>query len=256
MKKKYHILKTSDNFYLYKTDIKRWIAAMRDDTEWMEQMSKRSGGKVSAADIAEKLDQIERGFDSIEHRISNMDREHSGYIRATVTRLNYLLNQDDNTKGLVIQLLNHLSEGEQQEDRIREVGERMNLSQMTILSEKSLYKRRRPKADFTVNLEAEEEAEELSREEILNLNKLKNRYSKKEIESFIEEKMEDGRMEVTDDMVRSGEDFEKLILAYDYSTRRKSLYRVEEADGEPEMIESGGYRYPKLTFVRRSAKLV
>ena len=253
VKKKYHILKTSDNFYLYKTDIKRWIAAMREDTEWMEQMSRRSGGKVSAADIAEKLDQIERGFDSIEHRISNMDREHSRYIRATVTRLNYLLNQDDNMKGLVIQLLNHLSEGEEQEERIREVGEHMNLSQMTILSEKSLYKRRRPKTDFTGNLEAEEEAEELSREEILNLNKLKNRYSKKEIESFIEENMEEGRMEVTDTSVRSGEDFEKLILAYDYSTRRKSLYRVEEADGEPEMIESGGYRYPKLTFIRRKS---
>ena len=43
---------------------------------------------------------------------------------------------------------------------------------------------------------------------------------------------------------------EKLILAYDYSTRRKSLYRVEEADGEPEMIESGGYRYPKLDIYK------
>ena len=191
-------------------------------------MSRRSGGKVSAADIAEKLDQIERGFDSIEHRISNMDREHSRYIRATVTRLNYLLNQDDNMKGLVIQLLNHLSEGEEQEERIREVGEHMNLSQMTILSEKSLYKRRRPKTDFTGNLEAEEEAEELSREEILNLNKLKNRYSKKEIESFIEENMEEGRMEVTDTSVRSGEDFEKLILAYDYSTCL--LYTSDAAD--------------------------
>ena len=65
--------------------------------------------------------------------------------------------------------------------------------------------------------------------------------------------MEEGRMEVTDGSVRSGEDFEKLILAYDYPTRRKSLYRVEEADGEPEMIESGGYRYPKLTFIRRKS---
>lgn len=251
VRKKYHILKTSDNFYLYKIDIKRWISAMRDDTEWMEQMSKRSGGRVTAADIAEKLDRIERGFDSIEHRISNMDREHSRYVRATVTRLNYLLNQDDNMKGLVIQLLNHLSADEEdQEERIRLTGERINLSQMTILSEKSLYKRRRPRLDFTGNLEAEEETEELSREEILNLNKLKNRFSKKEIESFIEERMRDGRMEVTEDTVRSGEDFEKLILAYDYSTRRKSAYRVEE-EGEPQMIESGGYRYPKLTFTTR-----
>lgn len=31
------------------------------------------------------VDQIERGFDDIEHRIANMDREHSKYIRATVS---------------------------------------------------------------------------------------------------------------------------------------------------------------------------
>ena len=58
-----------------------------DDTEWIEQMSRRSGGRYLPPISREKLDQIERGFDSIEHRIANMDREHSRYIRATVTRL-------------------------------------------------------------------------------------------------------------------------------------------------------------------------
>ena len=62
--------------------------------------------------------------------------------------------------------------------------------------------------------------------------------------------MEEGRMEVTDGSVRSGEDFEKLILAYDYSTRRKSPYKVEEEDSE--MVHSGGYIYPRLVFVRRA----
>ena len=75
MKKKYHILKTSDNFFTSIRPISRdGSRPCGEDTEWMEQMSRRSGGKVSTADIAEKLDQIERGFDSIEHRISNMDR--------------------------------------------------------------------------------------------------------------------------------------------------------------------------------------
>ena len=36
VEKKYHILKTSDNFYLYKTDIKRWIARMRQDEDWIQ----------------------------------------------------------------------------------------------------------------------------------------------------------------------------------------------------------------------------
>ncbi|WP_333650415.1 Wadjet anti-phage system protein JetA family protein [Lacrimispora sp.] len=249
VKKKYHILKTSDNFYLYKNDIKRWISSMREDGEWMEQMSRRSGLKVTVGDIGEKLDQIERGFDYIEHRIANMDKEHSRYIRATVTRLNYLLNQEDNMKGLVIRLLNHLSDTENQEEAIKETGNCMNLSQISLLSENSLYKRRKPRAGFKENLMAEEEAPELTMEEVLNLNRLKSRYSRKEIEDFIEARLEHGCMEVKEDTVRSPEEFEKLILAYDYSTRRKSLYQVE--DQEPEQIDNGRYRYPKLVFTRR-----
>lgn len=249
VKKKYHILKTSDNFYLYKNDIKRWISSMREDVSWMEEMSVRSRNKVTAADISEKLDQIERGFDGIEHRIANMDKEHSRYIRATVTRLNYLLNQEDNMKGLVIRLLNHLSDAEDQEAAIQETGNFMNLSQVSILSEHALYKKRKPRSVFKETLVADEESVELTTEEILSLNRLKSRYSRKEIESYLDAHTENGRMEVTEHTVTTAEDFEMLILAYDYSTRRKSIYAVE--DSEPELIDNGRYRYPRLVFVRR-----
>ncbi|MBE5990435.1 MAG: hypothetical protein E7250_22250 [Paenibacillaceae bacterium] len=250
VKKKYHILKTSDNFYLYKNDIKRWIGSLRDDIGWMEEISRRSANKVTAADVAEKLDQIERGFDDIEHRISNMDKEHSRYIRATVTRLNYLLNQEDNMKGLVIRLLNHLSLAEDQEGAIEKAGNCMNLSQTAILSEKSIYKKRKSRTEFKETLLPDEEPTELTAEEILNLNRLKSRYSRKEIENYIESQMTQGRMEVGEDTVLTPEEFEKLILAYDYSIRRKSLYLVENM--EAELIENGRYRYPKLVFVRRN----
>lgn len=271
VQKKYHILKTSDNFYIYKADIKRWLGLMREDEEWLAGMCRRSVGRGTAeaktqADILDKLDLIERGFDDIEHRIANMDKEHSKYVRATVSRLNYLLNEDDDMKGLVIQLLNRLAAEEDRETMIHAIGERMNLSQVDILSNQSLYKRRRKKADFQEGLEEEEVQEELSREELLDLNKIKKRYSKKQIEEFIGSRIKDGMFVVAADTVQGKEDFEKLILAYDYSIRRKSLYRVIETDGaaagedrdgkagrtgQPEMIESGGYRYPKLTFIRR-----
>lgn len=253
VRKKYHILKTSDNFYLYKTDIKHWISLMRQDAAWLEQVCRRHkqqrGKEIEAADLVEQLDLIERGFDDIEHRIANMDKEHSKYIRATVTRLNYLLNEEDNMKGLVIQLLNHLSMTSDQEIAITEIGNRMNLSQLTVISEKSLYKRRRPKQDFAENLAADEEGEELSREEILKLNKIKNRYSKKQIEEFIFERMTDGRLEVTSETVTSDEDFEKLVLAYDYSTRKDSPYRIKNQEAEE--IDNGRYRYPNLVFEKK-----
>lgn len=255
VRKKYHILKTSDNFYMYKTDIKHWLSEMRQNLPWLEQVCEKNrqlrGAKIQAEDLVEQLDLIDRGFDDIEHRIMNMDKEHTKYIQATVTRLNYLLNQEDNMKGLVIDLLNHLSEAEEdaREADTEKIGKMMNLSQFTVISEKSLYKRRKSKQDFVESLEAEEEHGELSREEILKINKIKNRYSRKQIEGFVLEKMEKGKLQVDEKTVASEEEFEKLVLAYDYSTRKGSPYRIKEQ--ETEIIDNGSYRYPRLTFEKR-----
>ena len=257
VEKKYHILKTSDNFYLYKTDIKRWLSDMRQDLPWLGQVCEKNrqlrGVDVTTEDLVEQLDLIDRGFDDIEHRIMNMDREHTKYIRATVTRLNYLLNQEDTMKGLVIDLLNHLSEaeGDGREAEVDKVGKLMNLSQLTVISERSLYKRRKPKQDFTESLKEEEEYLELSREEILRMNKIKNRYSRKQVEGFVMEKMKEGAWQVDEETVGSEEEFEKLVLAYDYSTRKGSPYRVREQ--ETQMVDNGRYRYPGVVFEEREA---
>ena len=89
VRKKYHILKTSDNFYIYKTDIKKCLRDMRENEEWIGLVRERSKAMGDTKDdVVDLLDMIERGFDDIEHRISNMDKEHTKYVRATVTRLN------------------------------------------------------------------------------------------------------------------------------------------------------------------------
>lgn len=247
--KKYHILKTSDNFYLYKTDIKGWIREMQSDIQWISTMSQREQKEIAQGDMLRILDDIERGFDDIEHRISFMDREHMKYVRATVTRLNYLLNGEADRRGLVIQLLNELAEGAAQEEKIKEVSSRLNLSSFEILSDKSLYKKRRQKSSFQTENGPEEVREELSREEILKLNRLHNRYSKKQIETFMESRMKNGRMKVSESGIETMEDFEQLILAYDYAIRKGSVFAVESQ--EVELIENGQYRYPDLTFIKR-----
>ena len=248
VRKKYHILKTSDNFYLYKTDIKRVLQEMREDEAWIESVRAQSKAMGDTGeDVLELLDLIERGFDDIEHRISNMDKEHTKYVRATVSRLNYLLSAETDTKGLVVQLLNRIAEDP--ETRIRKTGEKMNLSQLEILSERSLYKRRKARKDFISRMAVEEAAEDLDREDVLRLNRIQVRYSRQQIEEFIRSHMVDDVMDVSTLPLEDDETFEKLILAYDYSTRRSSKYRIAEEDAL--MIENGSYRYPALKFVRR-----
>ena len=253
VRKKYHILKTSDNFYIYKMDIKKCLREMRENEEWIENVRNRSKmmGDVKE-DVLDLLDMIERGFDDIEHRISNMDKEHTKYVRATVTRLNYLLSGETDTKGLVVQLLNQMSvsEKDKKEEMIRKTGEKMNLSLLEMLSEKSLYKRKRGRKDFVSQMSADETLDDLAKEDVLRLNRVQVRYHKKQIEDFIEANMIDEIMDASRIDISDEENFEKLILAYDYSTRKNSKYMILEE--EPEIIEHGPYKYPALKFVRRS----
>lgn len=203
-------------------------------------------------DVLDLLDQIERGFDDIEHRIANMDKEHAKYVRATVTRLNYLLSGETDTKGLVVQLLNRMSQTEdaqEQDAMIRETGVRMNLSLLEILSEKSLYKRRRPRTDFISKMAPDQALPDLDKDDVLKLNRIQMRYSRSQIEEFIESYMDGEVMDASKISLMDEEAFEKLILAYDYSTRKNSKYMVLEE--EPDQIENGSYKYPALKFVRR-----
>ena len=117
----------------------------------------------------------------------------------------------------------------------------MNLSLVEILSEKSLYKRRKNRKDFVSQMAQEEEVDDLDREDVLRLNRIKRRFSEKHIEKDV---LDTEKLSLT-----SEEDFEKLILAYDLSTRKNSKYKTLEEDAET--IEKNGYRYPALKFVRR-----
>ncbi len=274
VRRKYHILKTSDNFYIYKMDIKRWLKEMREDDVWVERirqkqrMEQKNAGSRSSVletqrseedlpflharrnrqeDVLDLIDQIERGFDDIEHRISNMDKEHSKYIRATVSRLNYLLSDETERHGMLILLLNRLGAAEtesEQSEMLKEVAGHMNLSSFDVLSDNPLYKRRR-RRKFEDDLQEEEEDAELSREDVLRLNKIEHRYTAKQIEEFIEEKMTDGILETEHMDIADDESFEKLILAYDISMRKNSRYRVQVEDSQ---IQNGNYCYPKMTF--------
>ena len=257
VQKKYHILKTSDNFYLYKADIKKLLQEMRLNTEWLDSVCKKNkqlrGIELTIEDICEQLDLIEKGFSDIEHRIMNMDREHTQYIRATVTRLNYLLNTEDNMKGLVIQVLNSLSESqtmEEKEEKIQKVSDIINLSYPAVLSQKLFYKRRKNRQSFLDAVLADEnQEEELSKEDILKLNKMKKRYSRQQIETFVEEHMTEGRFIVTKEDITDNESFEKLVLAYDQSIRKDSSFKVMNISEN--LIDNGQFVYPEITFVKK-----
>lgn len=255
--KKYSLLKTSDNFYIYKNDIKKLLRTISEDGHRLELLKHRmmSEGKKEEEienEFADVLYDIDRGMINMERRIAHIDTEHSKYIRATVSRLEYLLSSDDSLQGNVIALLNLMS-GKNDNQLYSEVANTIRLNDPTVITTDSFYKKRGKRKQFEETVEAlEETEEEMSKEDILRINRNKNRYSKERIEGFVLDKMEDGIYRTGEDTVNSDEDFELLILAYDYSIRRNSPFHV--VPGAKGVIHSGKYIYPDMVFEKNSSR--
>ncbi len=58
-----------------------------------------------------------------------------------------------------------------------------------------------------------------------------------------------GNVQIDEEAVKTDEDFEKLILAYDYAIKRNSSFQVDV--GAEEIVDNGSYIYPKLTFIKK-----
>lgn len=249
--KKYSLLKTSDNFYIYKNDIKTLLRQIQEDEDRLDALAAKAStqGKTREeveAEVADLIYGLENGILNMERRIAHIDSEHSKYIRATVGRLEYLLTNDDNMKGNIIKLLNLLGK-EENESLLEETAKTMLLNDITVVTENSLYKRRGKRRSFIDTVEIEEVfEEELSKEEILKINRNRSRYSKEQIEGFVIDRMEDGKYCTKDHPVTKREEFELLILAYDYSLRKSSPFYVDsEVKGK---IYSNGFTYPDMIF--------
>jgi hypothetical protein len=255
--KKYSLLKTSDNFYIYKNDIKKLLRVISEDEIRLNQLKNKvmaEGRKVEdiETEFADIIYEIERGIINMEKRISHIDTEHSKYIKATVGRLEYLLSTDDSLQGNVIALLNLMS-GNQESKLYSKVSNTFLINDPTVITPDSFYKKRGKRKQFedTVEIEVETE-EELSKEDILRINRNKSRYSKAQIEAFILDRMEGTTFETKEHPIETDEEFELLILAYDYSIRRTSPFRV--VPGASGVITSGKYNYPELVFEKNSTK--
>jgi hypothetical protein len=249
--KKYALLKTGDNFYIYKNDIKTLLRLIREDDQRLLLLKRKmmmigkSEDEVES-EMLEILDHVERGIASMEKRIARIDSEHNKYVRATVRRLKYMLNNDDNVKGNVVKLLGMMNE-KRKDKLLEKIAGSIQVNDFTIISEHSMYKKRGKRKSFEETIEEDANIEvDLTAEEILKLNKNKTRYSKTEIEEFIIDKMEKGIFSTDDYPITTESDFELLILAYDHSIRKKSPYKVRSE--EQEIIVNGKYSYPRLTF--------
>ena len=103
---------------------------------------------------------------------------------------------EDDMKGLRHPALNKLSANRGDEAMIQAVGNRMNLSQTSLLSEEAFINAAVQERILLKQQPDEKGTARASEEEILNYIKVNDRYSRKETEDFIQGHMKGGSMEV------------------------------------------------------------
>ncbi len=150
---KYFSLKTDDNVYKYRYEIISIINSIINDDKLVNVISKQLSTKKQINEI-EAEDEVLLCFDKIKITLEDVDRKqslvnkkHNQYVVATLDRINYLKNRDEDFKGNIINILKSISE-----DKSGQMINIINRHKLTysfkMYSHKSIYKEKIRKSPF------------------------------------------------------------------------------------------------------------
>lgn len=251
----YQKLKTTENLYKYRIQILKKISSLYENEQIQEDMAKLILEKNDFENINEandfifnKISRIKNIFESIEDKIINVDRKHSRYIKTTISKYDYLKNQDKTYLGNLVSVLGKLSESEDNkvEDLIQS---KINLINTTIIKDESIFKSNTRKKNFendllTIDIE-DTQIEEIEHKinTIKTLNEQK--YSTKHIEEFI-----DKYKNRTSNEVNEHQYFYDLLMAFNYAKNNKK-YEVVETEKE---INNDLFKLPYFEIKEKNKK--
>ncbi len=256
----YHPLKTLDSVPRYKVPILKIIGDWLSNLEIRQKMADQAiqRGKYKSKDEAMddliiKMGEISDLYEGMDGMLEEIDRKNAAYTRASIEKMQYLLNTDRSIKGKLVGIL---SAGADNPTRIAELlANGVSLYKQSYLDDKSLYVKQNRTGRKEGKPLALEEMDGEAGDKAINdfLDKAKKQYSHQKIMAYVNRLMA-GRHVLNSSEIRivNDEEFVLLILA---SLKRgeKSFYQVEFEDGYDHF---NGYTIPRMRFIRREKSSV
>ena len=213
----YHPLKTDDPVEMYKIPICKMVDKIIGQDAIFEELinqANKSGNyetvEEAKSDILQKLFMVQDIFSNINRKIKIVDNKNSEYIRATNRRLGYLLTNDKELKGKLINILKNA----QKEENIRIMEENLSLYRQTnmdkdsifIRSSKSEKRQGKPLEMEEVQIESEEELREF-------IKKVGESYTSEKVKKYMNNILGKKQIITTNDInIKTEEDFILLML--------------------------------------------
>ncbi len=263
--KVYHPLKTLDSVPRFKSPIldilKDWIT----DDELLGMM-KDAALQRKAYESAEQAEEgivnmagyIIDAYEKIDQLLKQIDRKNSAYTRASVEKMQYLINTDRSIKGKIIDLLKRVSTAaeEEQERLAGEMALIVELFPQGYLSEESLYTRNvsvqkvdtpslRIQRSESLEEDVQKEMEEFSRQ-------IESSFPDSRVFSYIRKQLRDRKSVNSANLgIEGNDEFIMTILGALKADDRDSFYDISFSEG---MVYNSGYRIPQFTITKREDK--
>ncbi len=263
--KTYHPLKTVDSVYRFRPRILSILRDWLQDGEVLEQMVQSMQAHQSRLEAGEARYEVIRMIqfiiDSLETMNSflhEIDKRNSAYSRASVERIQYLLNTDRDTKGKLVEILKQASEQDKaQPSKLLAEMDWLPIFRVEYADSDGLFteptRRERgkpqplktqdkiPAALFAA------EAEEL-------IERANSLFSHARIVEFILAQMSpDGMLQAQDLRFHEIEDYLRTMVAVIKADEPDIPYRLAWDDTANAVVVSG-YRIPALMFLRTNTK--
>lgn len=247
----YHPLKTDDPVEMYKIPICKMINRIIGENEKFEQLleqAQKSGDYESPeeakTDLLQKLVIIQDIFTNINKKIKIVDNKNSEYIRATNRRLGYLLTNDKELKGKLINILKNAKKDE----NVKIMEENLNLYNQLYISKESIFTRNsksekmqgKPMEMEKVQFEGEEELREF-------IKKVGKSYTSEKVKKYMDKLLEEKQIITTNDIqINTEEDF--ILLMLGTMSEDVNSYNIEYKNN---MTQKGKYKIPEMIIMRK-----
>lgn len=245
---------TRDSVPRYKSPIRDMLNDILADKERLENTiniasknSKYKSREEAEDDILNKIRTVLEVYENIDSTMNQIEQKNTDYVRASVKRIQYLLTNDKELKGKLVNILKN----SKHEKVLEQMEKEVKLLRQEYISKDSIYLRSSNDKRKQGNPIALKETKELDSKTLYDFAKsLENLYSNKKINDFMSKNFKDRPFINSNEIeLKSVEDLILLILATIKADKSgKSFYYFEDSD---EIINNNGYRIQNIKFIRR-----
>ncbi|MCL6517897.1 Wadjet anti-phage system protein JetA family protein [Alicyclobacillus sp.] len=259
----YHPLKTFDSVYRFRPRIlqilRDWLAApslLHQMAASLRQQRQELDELAARAEIVRRIQFIADTFESLDDLLREIDHRNAAYNRASVERLQYLLNSDRDIKGKLVQLLRALpSLNERTSSPLAAAMAEVPLYEVRYFDPDALYtepKRRQRGQPQPLRRPSQADDAAFAAEAKELLERANSLFSQERIAQFILSQMdEEGRLPAEALRLPEWDDFVRTIVAVVRGDEPEMPYEIEWGHGGTVVV--GSYRIPLVTFLRKEA---